>query len=95
MYRTGYTKGLLQKKIGLFVIIILIQSRAIYAADLMLEKITPSDPEAPPIFRPRLLEINYCPDCVRACKYHPDFFNHMFEVLFMGVTDGIPVHRIV
>ena len=32
---------------------------------------------------PRLLEVNFIPDCVRACKYHPNFFNHVFEVLFL------------
>ena len=69
------------------------QSRAIYAADLMLEQME-SEPGSLPYYQPRLLEINYCPDCDRACKYHPDFFNHMFQVLFMGTTEGLPVTKI-
>ncbi len=73
----------------------ILQSRAIYAADLMLEEVIPSEPDATPTMKPRLLEMNYCPDCVRACKYHPEFFNHVFQVLFMGVTEGIPVRKII
>ena len=70
------------------------QSRAIYAADLMLEKVESPD-STHPSFEPRLLEINYCPDCDRACKYHPDFFNHIFQLLYMGVSQDLPVTRVI
>ena len=59
----------------------------------MLEKV-PSPDSAPPSFKPRLLELNYSPDNNRACKYHPDFYNHVFQVLFMGTTAGLPVTRV-
>ena len=33
--------------------------------------------------QPKILEVNFSPDCVRACKYHPDFYSHVFEALFL------------
>lgn len=45
---------------------------------------------------PKLLEVNFSPDCVRACKYHPDFFNHIFQALFLeDYTDQLPVTRLL
>jgi tubulin--tyrosine ligase-like protein 12 len=35
---------------------------------------------------PVLLEINFSPDCHRACKYHPSFYNDVFNTLFKGVS---------
>ena len=72
-----------------------LQSRAIYGLDFMLEW-----NETTPTVRtmePRLLEVNYCPDCVRACKYHPQFFNHMFQTLFdlEGAPTSPPVTRLL
>ena len=58
------------------------QSRALYAADLMLEWVNQESVNGK-VMEPRLLEVNFIPDCVRACKYHPDFFNHVFETLFL------------
>lgn len=52
------------------------QSRALYAADIMLSKNEKGD------FVPELLEINWTPDCQRACEYYPDFYNDIFELLF-------------
>lgn len=56
------------------------QSRGLYAADIMLswdaEKI-----------QPKLLEINYIPDCKRACEYYENFFNDVFKLLFLGQDD--------
>ncbi|KAF3775255.1 Tubulin--tyrosine ligase-like protein 12 [Nymphaea thermarum] len=62
-------------------------SRAIYGVDVMLDS----------CFQPKLLEVTYCPDCTRACKYDTqavvgsrkhikgrDFFNDVFGCLFLG-----------
>ncbi|KAK4884255.1 hypothetical protein RN001_000526 [Aquatica leii] len=57
------------------------QSRALYAADILLEW---SDQET---IQPKLLEINWMPDCERACKYYPDFFNDIFKLLFLDCTN--------
>lgn len=54
------------------------QSRALYAADIMLEW---NDNGAR--VQPKLLEINWIPDCQRACDYYPDFFNDIFGLLFL------------
>lgn len=65
------------------------QSRAIYGIDVMLDC----------HFQPKLLEVTYCPDCTRACKYDMeaifkggeimkarDFYNHVFGCLFLNET---------
>ncbi|KAK9697343.1 hypothetical protein RND81_08G031300 [Saponaria officinalis] len=64
-------------------------SRAIYGVDVMLDA----------SFCPKLLEVTYCPDCTRACKYDSealfgkggilkgsDFFNIVFGCLFLNET---------
>ncbi|EDW77163.1 uncharacterized protein Dwil_GK22076 [Drosophila willistoni] len=53
------------------------QSRALYAADIMLKW---QDDR----MKPQLLEINWTPDCKRACDYYPDFFNDIFKLLFLN-----------
>ncbi|KAL1513515.1 hypothetical protein ABEB36_002917 [Hypothenemus hampei] len=55
------------------------QSRALYAADLMLDWTETKE------IQPKILEINYMPDCQRACDYYPDFFNDIFKLLFLNV----------
>ena len=52
------------------------QSRAMYAADIMLS--WEGDR-----MQPKLLEVNWTPDCKRACDYYPDFFNDTFKLLFL------------
>lgn len=52
------------------------QSRAVYAADIMLEWTTSKE------IQPKILEINWTPDCKRACEYYPEFYNSIFNVLF-------------
>lgn len=53
------------------------QSRSLYAADLMLTKKNHE-------IIPQLLEINWMPDCARACEYYPDFYNDVFSLLFLN-----------
>ncbi|XP_011177893.1 tubulin--tyrosine ligase-like protein 12 [Zeugodacus cucurbitae] len=63
------------------------QSRALYAADIMLEW-EKSDDDKTSQMRPKLLEINWTPDCKRACDYYPDFFNDIFKLLFLDETNN-------
>lgn len=58
------------------------QSRALYAADIMLEWTETADGKA--AMRPKLLEVNWGPDCKRACEYYPEFYNDVFNLLFKG-----------
>jgi tubulin--tyrosine ligase-like protein 12 len=47
---------------------------------------------------PQLLEVNFCPDCVRACRYHPEFFNDVFQALFLEPsqwTPNMPITRLL
>ncbi|XP_020664293.3 tubulin--tyrosine ligase-like protein 12 isoform X1 [Pogona vitticeps] len=68
-------------------------SRAVYAIDLMLKWDTSSDGKQ--YMQPQILEVNFNPDCERACKYHPTFFNDVFSTLFLDETDGCHVTAIV
>ncbi|OIV97356.1 hypothetical protein TanjilG_07108 [Lupinus angustifolius] len=67
-------------------------SRAIYGVDVMLDS----------TFQPKILEVTYCPDCTRACKYDTeivvggggfakgsDFFNNVFSCLFLNETSQV------
>ncbi|XP_046971347.1 tubulin--tyrosine ligase-like protein 12 [Vanessa cardui] len=55
------------------------QSRALYAADIMLSW---SENDKDKFIQPKLLEVNWMPDCRRACEYYPDFYNDIFSVMF-------------
>lgn len=57
------------------------QSRALYAADIMLSW-QKNDNDIK--IQPKLLEINWMPDCRRACEYYPDFYNDVFSVMFLN-----------
>ncbi|XP_058080681.1 uncharacterized protein LOC131228849 [Magnolia sinica] len=66
-------------------------SRAMYGVDVMLDS----------TFQPKLLEVTYCPDCTRACKYDTralgsgdairgkDFFNLVFGCLFLNESTHV------
>lgn len=54
------------------------QSRALYAADIMLTWTENGR------VQPKLLEMNFVPDCKRACEYYPQFFNDVFKLLFLN-----------
>lgn len=47
-----------------------------------------SDDEVGPSIQPKLLELNWAPDCKRACNYYPEFFDDVFSVLFLDETEG-------
>lgn len=56
------------------------QSRAMYAVDLMLARENGK-------MQPKLLEVNWGPDCDRACDYYPDYFDNVFSTLFLDVVE--------
>ena len=55
------------------------QSRAVYGMDVMVSM---------PEYQPKLLEMTFSPDCNRACKYHPTFYNDIFECLYLGLENA-------
>lgn len=59
------------------------QSRALYAADIMLSIDDTGK------YEPKLLEINWTPDCQRACEYYPDFYNDIFSLLFLDEAKDV------
>lgn len=67
------------------------QSRALYAADIMLEWVAEEGGK----MRPKLLEVNWGPDCKRACEYYPDFYNDVFKLLFKGEENDKVFRKIV
>ena len=69
-----------------------IQSRAMYAVDLMLD--WQQDQTGAKTIEPMICEVNFMPDCTRACKYHPSFFNDVFNTLFLDSVEDNNVNKI-
>ncbi|CAG2103519.1 unnamed protein product [Medioppia subpectinata] len=63
-----------------------LQSRALYGVDVMLKWQTNSQTEAKRI-QPVVLEMNWAPDCERACLYYNHFYNDIFSTLFLNDFD--------
>nr|XP_033324359.1 tubulin--tyrosine ligase-like protein 12 [Megalopta genalis] len=67
------------------------QSRAVYAADLMLEWGKDKLGRRAGV-QPILLEINFSPDCKRACEYYPNFYNDIFKCFFLDDVNPEEIH---
>lgn len=64
------------------------KSRALYAADLLLEwRRCPNEmgDSCKFIVKPQICELNFIPDCTRACQYYPNFHNEAFDFLFLDI----------
>ncbi|KAG1468818.1 hypothetical protein G6F56_003621 [Rhizopus delemar] len=49
-------------------------------------------------FKPVILEINFAPDCTRACQYDPQFVNNIFSVVddrFGKVEQGLEAFTVL
>jgi len=62
------------------------QAGSLYAVDLMLD--WDNDADGSRSMQPKLLEVNYGPDCNRACDYYPEFFDNAFSTLFLDQPEG-------
>ncbi|KAM7532442.1 hypothetical protein Aperf_G00000133028 [Anoplocephala perfoliata] len=67
------------------------KSRALYAVDLLLEwrHSSQKQHEGDGVrscgfsIEPQICEVNFIPDCTRACQYYPNFHNEAFDLLFL------------
>ncbi|KAL4172433.1 hypothetical protein KRP22_007597 [Phytophthora ramorum] len=62
------------------------KSRALYGVDVMLEW-EENEETGEERLRPVILETNFQPDCTRACKYFPQFYNDLMNVLVLDRPD--------
>jgi tubulin--tyrosine ligase-like protein 12 len=63
--------------------------RGSYGVDVMLREELDPVTGAVVDLQPVLLEVTFSPDCTRACKYHPSFFNDVFRTLFLGTPQNM------
>ena len=54
-------------------------SRSIYGLDAVIDS----------NLQPHVLEINFQPDCTRACKFVPEFYNDLFYTLYLDHESGM------
>ena len=54
-------------------------SRSIYGLDAVIDS----------NLQPHVLEINFQPDCTRACKFVPEFYNDLFYTLYLDHKSGM------
>jgi len=54
-------------------------SRAVYGVDIMIDE----------ALNPRILEVNFSPDCTRACNFVPQFYDQIFSTLFLEKDEGV------
>jgi tubulin--tyrosine ligase-like protein 12 len=59
-------------------------ARSVYGLDVMIDQ----------HFQPKILEMTYSPDCGRACKYHPTFFEDLFNCLFRNEDEKTNVDKL-
>ncbi|KAL7998007.1 putative CRAL-TRIO lipid binding domain, tubulin-tyrosine ligase/Tubulin polyglutamylase [Plasmopara halstedii] len=62
------------------------KSRALYGVDIMLSWEADEETGSERL-RPIILETNFQPDCTRACKYFPHFYNDLMNVLLLDRPD--------
>ena len=59
--------------------------------DLMLEWVGDEDASERQC-QPVVLEMNFSPDCIRACNYDPNFYNNVFSALFLSSSEYNGIH---
>ncbi len=57
------------------------QSRALYGVDVLLE--WRNDNNQLKTIQPMICEVTYMPDCMRTCQTRPEFYNDVFNALFI------------
>ncbi|CAH8586011.1 unnamed protein product [Schistosoma mattheei] len=73
-----------------------VQSRALYAVDILLEWRSNgyASSNQKDIY-PVVCEVNFSPDCERACLYHSNFFNDIFSCLFLDQSSDLcNIHKL-